>query len=70
MYAHEAVMLTFSTTLSVYAICYLFIRIARPGFALPPDSRMLFEEDWVPNREGVARAFEQLYKERAAARAT
>jgi len=66
VYAREAVMLTFFTTLSVYAICYLLIRIARPSFSLPPHSRILFEEDWVPNREGVARAFEQLYRERAA----
>jgi hypothetical protein len=61
-------MLTFFTTLSVYAICYLLVRIARPNFALPPDSRILFEEDWIPNREGIARAFEQLYKEPAAVR--
>jgi hypothetical protein len=66
VYAHKAVMLTFFTTVSVYAICYLLIRIARPGFVLPPDSRILFEENWVPNREGIARAFEQLYRERAA----
>lgn len=66
VYNHDAVMLTFFTTLSVYAICYLLLRIARPDFALPPDSRILFEEDWVPNREGIARAFEQLYKERPA----
>jgi len=58
--------LTFFTTQSVYAICYLLIRIAQPDFALPPDSRILFEEDWVPNREGIARAFEQLYKGRPA----
>jgi hypothetical protein len=62
LYAHEAVMLTFFTTLSVYAICYLLTRIARPSFALPPHSRILFEEDWVPNREGIVRAFEDLYK--------
>ena len=68
VYAHEAVMLTFVTTVSVYAICYLLVRIARPDFALPPNSRILFEEDWVPNREGVAKAFEQLYGECAAVR--
>lgn len=66
VYAHEAVMLTFFTTVSVYAICYLLVRIARPTFSLPADSRILFEEDWVANRQGVARAFEQLYGERAA----
>ncbi len=65
VYAHEAVMLTFFTTLSVYSICYLLVRIARPSFALPSNSRILFEENWVPNREGIARAFKQLYKEHA-----
>ncbi len=65
VYAHEAVMLTFCTTVSVYAICYLLIRIARPRFSLPPDSRILFEEDWVENRNGIAKAFDQLYRERA-----
>ena len=68
VYAQEAVMLTFFTTLSVYAICYLLVRIARPSFALPPDSRILFEEEWVHNRDGIAKAFEQLYQERAALR--
>jgi hypothetical protein len=65
VYKHEAIRLTFFTTLSVYAICYLLVRIARPHFALPPDSRILFEEDWVPNRVGLVRAFEQLYSEPA-----
>lgn len=69
VYAHEAVMRTFLTAVSVYAICYLLIRIARPRFVLPPDSRILFEEDWVENRNGIAAAFEQLYGERAAVRA-
>jgi hypothetical protein len=66
VYTHEAAMLTFFTTVSVYAICYLLVRIARPSFVLPPDSRILFEEEWVPNRERTAKAFEQLYEERAA----
>ena len=65
VYAHEAVMLTFFTTLSVYAICYLLVRIARPAFDLPEDSRILFEEDWVPGRECIAKAFEQLFRESA-----
>ncbi len=69
VYAHEAVMLTFFMTVSVYAICYLLIRIAGgSSFVLPHESRLLFEEDWVPNRQSVARAFEQLYGESAVAR--
>ena len=70
VYAREAMMLTFLTAVSVYAICYLLVRIARPNFALPPDSLILFEADWVPNREGVSKALEQLYKERTALRGT
>jgi hypothetical protein len=70
VYVHDAVMLTFFTTLSVHAICYLLVRIARPNFALPPDSRILFEEEWIPNRAGVAKAFEQLYNESAKLRST
>jgi hypothetical protein len=69
VYKHQSVILTFFTILSAYAICYLLVRVARPDFALPPDSRILFEEDWVPNRAGLTKAFEQLYKERAAVRA-
>jgi hypothetical protein len=65
VYSHDAAMLTFFTTLSVYAICYLLVRIARPDFSLPPDSRILFEEEWVPNRTGVAKAFGALYNEQA-----
>jgi hypothetical protein len=48
---------------SVYAICYLLVRIARPNFALPEDSRIVFEEAWVANHEGITRAFEELYGE-------
>jgi hypothetical protein len=68
VYVHEAVMHTFFTTVSTYAICYLLVRIARPNFVLPPDSRLVFEETWVPNREAIARAFEQLYGESATVR--
>ena len=66
VFNQKAVMLTFFTALSTYAICYLLVRIARPGFKLPTDSRILFEEDWMLNRTGLIRAFEELYKERAA----
>jgi len=65
VYVHEAVMLTFFTAVSVYAICYLLVRIARPTFPLGEDSRIIFEEDWVPGRECLAKAFEQLFGERA-----
>jgi hypothetical protein len=64
VYVPEAVRLTFLTSLSIYAICYLLVRIARPAFVLPEDSRILFEEDGVPGHECIAKAFEQLFNER------
>jgi len=64
VYVHEAIKLTFLTALSVYGICYLLVRIARPSFRLSESSRFLFEEDWIPNHAGVARAFESLFKNR------
>jgi hypothetical protein len=63
IYVHSAATQTFLTAVSVYSICYLLIRIGRPGFVLPPDSRIVFEENWVPNRDGTARAFKHLYGE-------
>ena len=62
VFAQNAATLVFFTTVKVYAICYLLVRIARPRFMIPRDSRMLFEADWVPNREGIAKAFQQLYR--------
>jgi len=62
VFAQSAAMLTFFTTVKVYAICYLIVRVARPNFALPEGSQILFEADWVPNREGIARAFAELYR--------
>src|ERR1700677_3245682 len=41
VYVHEVATLTFFTAVSVYAICYLLIRIARPTFSLPEDSRII-----------------------------
>lgn len=65
VYVHDVLMRAFFTVLSVYAVCYLLVRIARPAFVLPKDIRILFEENWVPGREAIAKAFEQLFKERA-----
>ena len=65
VYAHDAAMQVFMTTVAVYAICYLLVRIARPNFALPPDSRILFEEEWIPGRQAIATAFEEVYGEPA-----
>jgi hypothetical protein len=66
VFAQNATTLVFFTAVRVYAICYLLVRIARPRFIPPRDSRILFEADWVPNREGIAKAFDQLYGAQAA----
>jgi len=63
VYVNDSIRLTFFTTTLVYAINYLLIGIARPDFSLPPDSKILFEVDWMPNQESLAKAFNQLYKQ-------
>jgi hypothetical protein len=61
VYVHDAMKLTFEMTISVYAICYLLVRIARPRFVLPGSGRVLFKEEWITNGGSLAKAFEQLY---------
>jgi hypothetical protein len=61
VYNNEAIRLTFFTTLSVFAICYLLVRLARPGFIMPEDSDILFELDWMPHYAELVRAFTELY---------
>ena len=41
VYNNEAIRLTCFTTLTVYAICYLLVRLARPEFVMPEDSDIL-----------------------------
>jgi hypothetical protein len=61
VYNNEAIRTTFFTTLSVFAICYLLVRLARPGFIVPEDSDILFELEWMPNYAKLVRAFTELY---------
>jgi hypothetical protein len=61
VYNNEAIRLTFFTTLSVFAICYLLIRIARPAFSMPEDSEILFELDWMPDYQALVQAYTDLY---------
>ena len=51
----------FFTTMSVYAICYLLVRLARDNFLLPEDSSILFELDWMPDHVPLVQAFADLY---------
>jgi len=61
VYNNEAIWLTFTTTISVYAMCYLLVRLARPNFRLPEDSKIIFEENWVPDHVALLRAYTELY---------
>lgn len=61
VYNNEAIRLTFFTTLSVYAMCYLLVRLARRDFVVPEGSDILFELDWVADYRPLVQAFTDLY---------
>ena len=61
VYNNEAIRLTFFATLSVFATCYLLVRMARPAFVMPGDSEILFELDWMPDYRALVRAYSDLY---------
>ena len=61
VYNNKAIRLTFFTTLSVFAMCYLLVRLARRDFVMPEDSDILFELEWVPNYAKLVRGFTELY---------
>lgn len=61
VYNNAAIKLTFFTTLSVMATCYLLVRLARPALIMPEGSNILFELDWMPHYAALVRAFAELY---------
>jgi hypothetical protein len=61
VYNKDAIQLTFLSSLSVYAICYLLVRLARPDSVMPEDSDILFELDWMPDYAPLVQAFTDLY---------
>jgi hypothetical protein len=61
VYNSRAVQITFEKALCIYAACYVLVKVGRPAFELPPDSRILFELDWLPGRDEVTRAHDQLF---------
>jgi hypothetical protein len=61
VYNNEAIRLTFFSTLSVHALCYLLIRLARPDFVMPEGSDILFELDWMPGYVSLVRGYTDLY---------
>lgn len=62
VYNNEAIRLTFFTTLSVYAMCYLLVKVVRRDFVMPEDSNILFELDWMSDYAQLVRAFTELYR--------
>lgn len=61
VYNNEAIFLTFSAALSVFAMCYLLVRIARSGFQMPRDSEILFELEWLPEYVPLVQGYTDLY---------
>jgi len=61
VYNDEAIRLTFFSSLAVYALCYLLVRLARPRFMMPEGSEILFELDWMPNHALLVRAYADLF---------
>ncbi len=61
VYNGEAIRLTFFSSLTVYALCYLLVRLARPRFMMPDRSEILFELDWMPHHAPLVRAYTDLF---------
>ena len=61
VYNTDAIMKTFKLSLDVYSICYLLVRVGRPDFELPEDSKILFELDWMAHHADLAKAYHQLF---------
>jgi len=61
VYNDEAIKLTFFSSLSTYALCYILARLARPQFVMPKGSEILFELDWMPNHDLLVRAYADLF---------
>ncbi len=61
LYNNAAINLTFFSSLSVHALCYLLIRLARPDFVMPEGSDILFALDWMSDHAPLMRAYTDLY---------
>lgn len=61
VFKNEAFNLVFMTMLDAYALSHLLARMARPRQALPADSEILFELDWMPNHAVLVRGYAELF---------
>ena len=64
MYNNEAINLTFFSSLTVHALCYLLVRLARPRFMMPEGSEVLFELEWMPDHAPFVQAYTDLFGKR------
>ncbi|MGB7973772.1 MAG: hypothetical protein WCF81_05360 [Roseiarcus sp.] len=61
VYNNDAIRLAFFSSLDVYALCYLLVRLARPRFVMPEKSEILFELDWMASHASLVRAYTDLF---------
>jgi hypothetical protein len=61
VYNGNALRVTFGYVLTIYASSYLLVRLARPTFVVPRNSRVIFKMDWIPSHSLLVRAFTDLY---------
>jgi len=61
VYNGEAILKTFKLSLDVYSTCYLLVKIGRPDFIVPENSKILFELDWMTHHSDSLKAYDQLY---------
>jgi hypothetical protein len=61
VYNNEAIKLTYFSSLAVYALCNLLVRLGRPHFVMPEGSEILFELDWIPDHEELVQAYTNLF---------
>jgi hypothetical protein len=61
VYNGRAISLTFEMTLCVYAVSYLLAKIGRASLEVPEESKIVFELDWLPGHQVVAKAFDQAW---------
>ena len=61
LYDTEAIRTTFLAALTVMAMSYLLVRVARPGFEVPEASEILFGLDEMPDHALLVRGYTELY---------
>lgn len=61
VYCTKGVRLTLEACCHVYMACYLLIKITRPRFKLPCQTRVLLKIDWLRHHAELSQAFLEIY---------